>query len=172
MKPTKKLPLFIVTGASGVGKSTICEALFTREEKYIVLESDILWNEHFNQPETDYRAYREVWLRMCNNISQIGLPVVLCGCSIPKQFEICDERAGFSALHYLAVVTDEATLLARMKNGRHIQDESWLKSSVDFNNWLKNNASQTTPTIQLLDYTNISIEQAAAKVDEWINRHI
>lgn len=44
MKPTVKQPLFIVTGASGVGKTTLCEELFRREKDYIVMESDIIWN--------------------------------------------------------------------------------------------------------------------------------
>ena len=44
MTPTKKLPLFIVAGANGVGKSSACEVLFKREADFIVLESDILWN--------------------------------------------------------------------------------------------------------------------------------
>lgn len=47
MKPDKKFPLFIVSGASGVGKSTMCEILFKKETDYIVLESDILWQEVF-----------------------------------------------------------------------------------------------------------------------------
>ena len=50
MEPNKKLPLFIVSGASGVGKTTMCEILFRRETKYIVMESDILWKEEFNTP--------------------------------------------------------------------------------------------------------------------------
>ena len=44
MKPTKKQPLFIVTGASCVGKSTLCNKLFINEKEYIVMESDLLWN--------------------------------------------------------------------------------------------------------------------------------
>ena len=35
MKPTNKQPLFIVTGASGVGKSALCEQLFLREKEYM-----------------------------------------------------------------------------------------------------------------------------------------
>ena len=87
MKPDKKFPLFIVSGASGVGKSTMCEILFKKETDYIVLESDILWQEVFNTPQDNYRNFREVWMTMCANVSQIGMPVVLCGCGIPEQFE-------------------------------------------------------------------------------------
>ena len=36
MKPTKKQPLFIVTGASCVGKSTLCNELFINEKEYIL----------------------------------------------------------------------------------------------------------------------------------------
>lgn len=54
MKPTRKLPLFIISGASGVGKSTLSELLFQRERDYIVLESDIIWNEFYNTPEDNY----------------------------------------------------------------------------------------------------------------------
>ena len=43
-KLTKKQPLFIVTGASCVGKPTLCNELFINEKEYIVMESDLLWN--------------------------------------------------------------------------------------------------------------------------------
>lgn len=52
----KRMPLFIVTGASGVGKSTICAELFQKEKDYIVMESDILWNDSFNFSEIHYIA--------------------------------------------------------------------------------------------------------------------
>lgn len=93
MEPTKKLPLFIITGASCVGKSTTSEVLFKNETEYIVMESDLLWHDVYNTPEDDYRSYRELWLNVCANISQIGKPVVLCGCSVPKQFEVCNARS-------------------------------------------------------------------------------
>ena len=168
MNPTKKLPLFVITGASGVGKSTISEKLFENEMKYIVLESDILWHDRFNSPETDYREYSEFKLRLCKNISQAGLPVVLCGCVVPRQFEICDDRKCFSDIHYIAITSDEETLVLRMKDGRKIQDENWINSSVDFNRWLKENADKTEPPMTILDYSNISIEEAAGIVDAWI----
>ena len=70
MEPTKKLPLFLVTGASCVGKSTMCQLLFEKEEQYLVLESDILWEERYNTPQDNYAAYRSLWMTLCANVSQ------------------------------------------------------------------------------------------------------
>jgi hypothetical protein len=168
MKPTKHMPLFIVTGASCVGKSTMCEVLFQNEADYIVMESDLLWHDVYNHPEGNYRTYRELWLQVCANISQIGKPVVLCGCTTPDQFDNCEARSLFSEIHYLAVVCDDDALDRRMRKGRQIADEGWIKSSIDFNNWLIRNADYTNPQIKLLDTTNLTAAQAAKIANEWI----
>lgn len=168
MKPTKKLPLFCITGASCAGKTTVCNELFKNEKDYIVLESDITWNDVYNTPEDDYRAYRRMWTRLCANISQIGLPCVVCGACVPKQFESLPERELFSELYYLAIVCDDETMMHRMTVGRKVTDENWINSSVQFNNWLKKSHDKTEPDIDLLDTSNLTPEQAAEYVDRWI----
>jgi broad-specificity NMP kinase len=99
LKTNKKLPLFIITGASGVGKSTTCEILFQNETEYIIMESDLLWHDIYYTPKDNYRKYRELWLRVCANISQIGKPVVLCGCVTPEQFDVCMEKELFKEIY-------------------------------------------------------------------------
>lgn len=168
MIPSRKQPLFIVSGASGVGKSTLCELLFQKEDAYIVMESDLLWREIYNTPEDDYREYRRMWMQVCANISQIGLPVVLCGCAVPKQFELQPERELFDRIHYLAVVCGEEALEQRLRRGRGVTDPAWLESSRAFNRWLKENAARTIPEITLLDTTSLTPEQAADRADSWI----
>lgn len=168
MKPTKKLPLFCITGASCVGKTTVCNELFKNEKDYIVLESDITWNDIYNTPEDDYRAYRRMWAKLCANISQIGLPCVVCGSCVPKQFESLPERELFSEIHYLAVVCGDETMVHRMTVGRNVTDEKWIASSMHFNDWLKEKHDKTRPNIHLLDTTNLTPEQAAEYVDRWI----
>ena len=170
MEPTKKLPLFLVTGASCVGKSTMCQVLFRQEREYLVLESDILWEERYNTPEDDYAAYRSLWMRMCANVSQGGKPVVLCGCCVPQQFESRPERRYFSSLHYLALTCEEDVLRRRMTEGRQVTDPAWIKSSLDFNRWLQENGPKTTPPVELLDTTNRTPEQAAEIAHRWILR--
>ena len=183
MISNKKLPLFIITGASCVGKSTLLKVLFENEKKkYIALEGDLLWNEIYYTPDDGYMSYRKLWLNMCSNIvSQIGMPVVWCGCNaIPEQFEKLAERQAFSEIHYIANVCDEETLVSRVKERlvyeRNIYDihdeESWIKGSVDFNNWLINNAETTSPKIYLLDTTKMTPEEAANIADKWILERI
>ena len=168
MKATKKLPLFVISGASCVGKTAMCEVLFQRETQYIVLDSDLLWNDVYNTPEDDYRKYREIWLRLSSNISQIGMPVVICGCAVPKQYEQCKSRNNFSNIFYMALVSDDDVLEKRMRKGRDVRDENWIKSSIDFNNWLKDNADKVTPNIKLLDTLDLTPEEAALLADTWI----
>ena len=170
MTPTIRQPLFVVTGASGVGKSTTCEELFRREadKPYLVMESDILWDEPFDTPEDNYRALRTTWMYLCANISQCGKPVVLCGCATPEQFENLPERNLFTDIHYIAVVCSDEALEDRMKNGRGITEEDWLRVSYNFNRWLKEHAAETDPPITLLDITGKTPAEAAEALEQWI----
>jgi broad-specificity NMP kinase len=171
MKPTGKMPLFIVTGASCVGKSAMCEVLFRNEKDYLVMESDILWHDVYNTPDDEYRAFREVWMRVCKNISQIGMPVVLCGCAVPKQFEPLDDRKSFTDIHYLAVVCDNDVLEKRLAE-RGVTDADWTRSSIEFNAWLKEHARKTDPQMCLLDSSKLSPEEAAEVAGRWIRERM
>lgn len=172
MTPTKKQPLFIITGASCAGKSTTCEILFQKEQDYLVMESDLLWEERYNTPDDNYCDFRRLWMRICANIAQIGKPAVLCGCAVPEQFECQPERELFSEIFYLAVVCDEEQLLKRAKEGRKVTEEEWLKSSVDFNNWLIKNGKNAVPPIELLNTTDLTPEEAADAMEQWIQERI
>src|SRR5262244_3045508 len=143
-----RLPLFVLTGASGVGKTATCLALAAKAKDFVVMESDILWRAEFNQPATDYRNYRETWLRVCKNISQAGKPVILCGAGVPAQFEQCVERRYFSEIHYLAMVCEDDVLGLRLQNRpawRGSSADDYVKTHVAFNRWLKDNAPSTQP---------------------------
>ena len=137
----------------------------------VVMEGDILWRSEFNQPENDYRNYRETWLRVCKNISQGGRPVVLCGCSIPSQFENCIERRYFTDLYYLALVCDDDSLIRRLigrPSWRKSDSDEHIKAHVQFNHWFKNNTEKITPKITLLDTSSEPSEATVEKVRKWI----
>ena len=165
-----RLPLFIVTGASGTGKTTTCLTAAASTSDFVVMESDILWVDEFKQPETNYRGYRELWLRVCKNISQAGKPVILCGSCIPSQFESCVERRYFSEIHYLALVCDDETLASRLRSRpawRRTSDDEYIATHVKFNRWLKENARSTEPPMTLLDTTAITVDESVEQLLRW-----
>ena len=167
-----QLPLFVITGASGAGKSSACLAL-AKTKDFVVMDSDILWRSEFDQPGTDYRNYRETWLRVCKNISQAGKPVVLCGASLPEQFEQCIERRYFSELHYLALVCSDEVLESRLRSRpawRNSSDEEYIKTHVAFNRWFKENAKSTEPPMTLLDTSATTVDESVKRIEAWI-RH-
>ena len=167
-----RLPLFILTGASGVGKSVTCLALAAKTKDFVVMESDILWCDAFNQPATNYRDYRETWLRVCKNISQAGKPVILCGVGSPSQFEQCVERRYFSDIYYLVLVCDDEVLTSRLRNRPRLRGadaDEQIKKHVEFNRWLKEHAQSTQPPMALLDTSEITVAENVAAVMRWVN---
>jgi adenylate kinase family enzyme len=170
-----RLPLFILTGASGVGKTTACLGLAAKATEFVVMDSDILWRDEFNQPATDYRNYRETWLRVCKNISQAGKPVILCGAGVPAQFEQCVERRYFSNLHYLALVCEDETLASRLRNRprwRGSSTSDYIEEHIKFNRWLIANGQNMQPPIALLNTSEITVNQSVEAVERWILSHL
>jgi len=135
------------------------------------MDGDILWCAEFHQPETNYREYRETWLRICKYISQAGKPVVLCGVTEPTQFENCVERRYFSELHYLALVCNEHVHPSRLQHrsalGGASRDE-FIEKQIKFNQWLVDNAQITEPPMTLLDNSELTVDETTEEITRWI----
>jgi hypothetical protein len=172
--PFKRLPLFVITGASCTGKTTVGLHLPDRlQQECVCLESDILWRDEFNKPEDDYRDYRNLWLRMAKNISQSGRPVVLIGSSTPGQFEACSEARYFSRIHYLALVCQDQELERRLTSRpdwRKSGSPEVINSMLSFNRWFGDNAIRSN--IQLLDTTKSAVDETIESVIHWIRDSI
>lgn len=122
----------------------------------------------FDTPSDKYRNYREKRMMMCASVSQIGKPCVLCGCAEPSQFENLEKRKLFSNIYYAVIVCDNKILENKLKNGRKITDDTYIENSLKFNEWLKNNANQTQPKMQMIDNSNLTPEQTADAIHQWI----
>jgi broad-specificity NMP kinase len=173
--PFVQLPLLIVSGASGTGKSTVCRYLTGTITEAVLLDSDILWRDEFNQPETDYRSYFEMWLRVCKNISQSGRPVVLfgAGMGVPSNVESCIERRYFSAVHYLALTCEDEALEERLRSRpkwRTRFGEEFIVRNNEFNRWFKKDGHRANPAVTLLDTTGVAVPETSAEVVEWLSR--
>ncbi len=173
--PFLHLPLLIVAGASGAGKSAVCQHLLGRVPAAVLLDVDILWRPEFDTPATQYRDFFETWLRVSKNIAQAGRPVVLfgAGCGVPANLEPCVERRYFSAIHYLALVCADDTLAARLQarpawRGAHAPE--YLTEHLRFNQWFQAYAGQ--PPITRLDTTAATVAETAQQVAAWIGERV
>ena len=156
-----QLPLFVVTGASGTGKTMVCLELVARMPECVCLECDIFWRPEFATPADDYRGFRNLCLRAAKNIGQNGRPVVLFGSAIPQQYEACPERRYFTETHYLALVCDEKELVRRLQERprwRKSAEPEVLEKMIEFNYWLGENAHTTQPITDNTRYDFAIIE--------------
>ena len=173
--PFLRLPLLIVGGASGAGKSAVCRQLLGTLLDVVLLDGDILWRDVFDTPEDNYRDFFETWLRLAKNISQSGRPVVLfnAGMAVPHNVEPCVERRYFSTVYYLALVCDDEVLAERLRRRpawRESSSPQWIADQLRFNRWFKQRAAEVTPPVALLDTTEATVEETAASVKAWISR--
>jgi DNA-directed RNA polymerase subunit RPC12/RpoP len=173
----RRLPLFIVSGASGTGKSTVCQTLAGIIQEAVLLDADILWRPEFDRPDDGYRDFFELWLRLCKNITQSGRPVLLfgAGVGVPDNMEPRIERRYFSTLHYLALTCADEELTARLRrrpDWRTNSNPAFLEAQLRFNHWFQDNAPHITPPITLLDTTNHSIQETATQITNWLYKNL
>lgn len=171
-QPFQRLPLLVVSGASGAGKTTVCrEMMQMRLPEVIPLDIDILWMPAFDKPEEGYQTFFTTWLRLCKNIHQSGRPVVLfgAGVGVPENLAGCIESRYFAAIHTLALVCTEAEVRRRLENRpawRQNRNPGFIEEQVRFNQWFK--AYSGTPPIHKLDTTDADPQATVRQVVDWI----
>ncbi len=175
LHPFLRLPLLLVGGASATGKSAILQELTGRFTAAVLLESDLLWLEEFEDSTDGYRRFFETWLRMAKNINQGGRPAVLfgAGLAVPENIEPCVERRYFSQTHYLALVCEEEALRRRLlarPAWRKSNEPEQLKAQMDFNRWLQTEGPNQTPQVTIVDTTGANVADSAHAVREWMER--
>lgn len=166
------LPLFILTGASGSGKSTIHQELMSRMRTVVWLSADIFWIPEFNTPEDDYHRYHDFILRAAKNILfSSQKPVVIESSMVPRQIEDQPERRYFSDVHFLALTCTDEALEQRLKarpEWRQSGNPDFIFRMKQFQQWLRSNAAQTVPPMTLLDTTSQTRQETGNHVKDWI----
>jgi hypothetical protein len=175
--PFRQMPLLLISGASGSGKSTVCQALLGRLPEVVLLDSDILWRPEFNTPEDNYLAFFETWLRLCKNIGQAGRPVVLfgAGVGVPANLESCVERRYLGPLHYLALTCAPDALAERLRQRpewRGSGEPAFIEAQLQFNRWFQTEGRQAIPPVEVFDTTQASIFETTAYVAAWIRARV
>lgn len=164
----KRLPLYILTGCSGVGKTTTAKVIMEKCKDMVVLDADIFYNIMPSETQEDNYAQIEQLQSLSKNIMQCGKPVLwtMAG-NLDKLWNTYNCRF-FSDIHCLALVCDEEGLRKRMREGRGITDEGWIQGSVDYNNYFKTHSELSGTRFETLDITGRCVEEVAERVMAWM----
>lgn len=166
--PFRKLPVYILTGCSGVGKTTTGQALQKMTDEYLVLDSDMFHS--LLQPTTDegHMQVVEQTLSLSKNTNQSGKLTIWTKAGLIDKLPLAYHARFFSRIKVLALTAEEDELRRRMTEGRCIADPEWIRSSVEYNAYFRSHTSIGSVAYDTLDITRLSPEEAAAHVLRWL----
>lgn len=173
--PIQYLPLLIVGGASGVGKSTVCRALAGEVDGVVCIDVDMLWDGAFSEIESSFE-YNAYYLRLAVMIAQSGLPIVLFGTDVgqPGIVEETVEQRYFSSIHYLALTCDPEIQEERLHERSNWLDatDRWtmVDEQIALNRWYNERGDDPSSQIETLDVTDRTVEQLVARVAAWTDQ--
>ena len=164
------LPLFVITGGGGCGKTTVAQGLLRKPNPYFVLQSD-----YFGAVEKAFDSYDDFWAYMtllsCQFTKNLK-PVVLCGWVNPSQIEQAPCAAYFSAVHSLVLSCDATTQTERLK-GRYPRERPSPPSPENIRlallaTRLMTEEARANPNVTVLDTTHLTRNQVVSAADRWI----
>lgn len=166
-----KKPLYILTGCSGVGKTTTAGEIQKLTTDYVVLDADFFYNIMLHDTDADYYAQIEQMESLSKNIMQCGKPVIWAKAGNIDMFARTYNCRFFSNIYVLALVCSEEGLRTRMTEGRNITDENWINSSIQYNNYFKTHSQIGELEFETLNTDGKTVFQVAEDALAWIKRH-
>jgi broad-specificity NMP kinase len=158
-----KTPIFLITGASGSGKTTIISELYKQCPEHIVLDLDAL-----HHTLNDWKLIKNVWIHIANQIALNNRTTILCGTFMPGEFEQADLKDKFQPYFIGLHCTDEVRAARLRTRG---WPEELILEHKQFNNWLLNNADKAfKPEMPLIDTSTMLPDKVAAKVKDIVDQ--
>ncbi|MCL6603733.1 MAG: AAA family ATPase [Paenibacillus sp.] len=166
----RKLPLFIVTGASGVGKTTVMHELRSILPEFDVFSTD-LDNFGTTAAKLDYQDRYNLLLHFANAAAMSGRGTIICGTFMPWDAEKCDKYDSFNALCFINLHCDDTARNNRLRNreDKAMWTDEMLEQHEQFAQWLLDNAETAyKPPMPTIDTTSIPPSQVAEEIKKYV----
>ena len=105
----EKQPIFLITGASGSGKTTIIPELLKQCSEHIILDLDAIYG-----PIKEWALIKNVWIHLAKQISMNGRTTILCGTFMPEEYDAVDLKDYFKP-YFIGLYCDDRTRELRLR---------------------------------------------------------
>jgi hypothetical protein len=162
-------PLFVVTGASGAGKTAILAPLARLLARRCVT-FDVDWlldaaGALSGGNVIAWPALRDAWLSVAHGVAQAGMPTVLLGQLVPEALEPLPARRWIGEIHYLLLDCSDDVRRQRIEC-RPVWRDRDINEQTRFGRWLRENISDR------IDTSARTPEDTAAAVAAWVGQHL
>jgi hypothetical protein len=162
-------PLFVVTGASAAGKTTVLPHLVPRlAGRCLVFDVDWLIDplgRAAHGGEIDWASFRDAWLYVAHAVAQNGLPTLLLGPLIPEHLEGLPGRSGVGEIHYLVLDCPDDLRRQRIEARPRWRGRD-IRAQTEFGRWLRENLAP------VIDTSTQSPAEVASEVAAWVDERI
>lgn len=161
--PYRQGPLLLLTGCSGVGKTTTAIALFQMHKDFAILDGDMF----YIPDDSQLNGMIEKVCNLSAAFNQQGKPILWTLTGGLDLIKDSYHRQFFTEVKCLALVCEPEELHRRMAEGRGITDEKWLEGSQEYNEYFRTHDHLGDIQFDKLDITHLSPAEAAIQVLRW-----
>jgi hypothetical protein len=162
-------PLFVVTGASGAGKTAVLAPLARLlARRCVTFDMDWLLDSVdalSGGKVIAWPAFRDAWLSVAHGVAQAGMPTVLLGPLIPEHVDALPARRWFGEIHYLLLDCSDEMRRRRIER-RAVWRSRDINEQTQFGRWLRQNISDR------IDTSACTPEDTAEAVAAWVGQHL
>lgn len=156
-----RLPLLVLSGASGAGKSALFPLLLERLRGWCaVFDVDWLIDPIGGADRLEWQAFRDTWLHVAHGVAQNGLPTLLLGPFIPEHLADLPGRRWVDGTHFAALDCSAAERRVRIE-ARPAWRARDIEEQQAFADWLSQHISP------LFDTSTDTPEATADAVASW-----
>lgn len=166
--PYRRGPLLLLTGCSGVGKTTTATRLFGMTKDFAVLDADIF----YIPDDSQLSSMLEPVCRLSAAFNQQGTAILWTMAGGLDCIKDTYHRQFFSEIRCLALTCEPDELRRRMTEGRGITDERWLNGSREYNEYFRTHNELGDVHFDKLDITRLSPVEAAEQVLNWVKMQL